>query len=92
MSIFWTSNYSQKSDKWKIQLTIANNFISSIGNDDEHVMHSKSGNIETKINDFLKIDIKLIWNQWKVVSVSLIMFSYFIINVIKQIQVVVDHT
>ena len=35
----------KKSDTCKIQLTIANNFI-SIDNDEEHVMCSKSGNIE----------------------------------------------
>ena len=36
---------------WKIQLTIANNFISSADNDEERVMHSESDNIEIKIND-----------------------------------------
>ena len=36
---------------WKIQLTIANNFISSIDNDKEHVMHSKSDNIEIMMNN-----------------------------------------
>ena len=34
-----------------IQLTIANNFISSIDNDEEHAMYSKSDNIEIMIND-----------------------------------------
>ena len=38
-------NNLKKSDKWKIQLTIANNFISSLDNDEECVMHSKSDNI-----------------------------------------------
>ena len=41
----------KKSDTWKIQLTIANNFISSIDNDEERVMHSKSDNIEIMISD-----------------------------------------
>ena len=36
---------------WKIQLTIASNFISSIDNDEECVMHSKSVNMEIMIND-----------------------------------------
>ena len=36
---------------WKIQLTIANNFISFIYNDEEHVTHSKSDNIEIMISD-----------------------------------------
>ena len=38
-----------------------------------------------------KIDIKISYNQWRVVSLSLIMLVYCIINVIKQIQIVVDH-
>ena len=36
----------QKSDSWKIQLTIAINFISSKYVDEERVMHSKGNNIE----------------------------------------------
>ena len=44
-------NNLKKSDTWKIQLTIANNFISSIDNDEERVMHSKSNNVEIMIND-----------------------------------------
>ena len=43
-------NNLKKSDTWKIQLTVASNFISSLDNDEEHVMHSKSDNIENKIN------------------------------------------
>ena len=43
-------NNLKKSDTWKIQLTIANNFISSIDNDEERVMHSKSDNIEIMVN------------------------------------------
>ena len=38
-------NNLKDSDTGKIQLTIANNFISSIGNDEERLMHSKSDNI-----------------------------------------------
>ena len=34
----------------KIQLTIANNFICSLENDEERVMHSKSDNIEIMIS------------------------------------------
>ena len=30
----------KKSDTWKIQLTLADNFISSLDNDEEGVMHS----------------------------------------------------
>ena len=36
----------QKPDTWKIQLTIAINFISSIDSEKEHIMHSKSDNIK----------------------------------------------
>ena len=44
-------NNLKKSDIWKIQLTIVNNFISSIDYDEEHVIHWKSDNIEIMIND-----------------------------------------
>ena len=63
-------NNLKKSDKCKIQLTIANNFILSIDNDEERIMHSKSDSIEIIINNeadkfliHLKIDIKIILNQ-----------------------------
>ena len=67
-------NNLKKSFTWKIQLTMANNFISFLDNDEEHVMHSKSDNIEITINGeadkvikelliHLKIDIKIICNQ-----------------------------
>ena len=44
-------NNLKKSGTRKIQLPITNNFISSINNDEKHVMHSKSDNIEIMIND-----------------------------------------
>ena len=44
-------NNLKKFDTWKIQLTTGNNFISSIDNDEERVMTSKSHNIEIMIND-----------------------------------------
>ena len=44
-------NNLKKSDSWKIQLTIANNFISSTCNDEEGVMPSKWDHIETIIED-----------------------------------------
>ena len=45
-------NNLKKSDKWKIQLTITINFISSKDdNDEEHVIHSKSDNKEITINN-----------------------------------------
>ena len=36
---------------WEIRLTLAYNFISSIDNDEECVMHLKSDDIEIMIND-----------------------------------------
>ena len=44
-------NNLKKSVTWKIQLTVANNFIYSIDNHEERVMHSKSDDIEIMIND-----------------------------------------
>ena len=44
-------NNLRKSDTWKIQLAIGNNFISSRDNDEERVMYSKKDNIEIMIND-----------------------------------------
>ena len=44
-------NNLKKSDTWKIQLTIGENFIYFIDNDEKHIMHSKSDNIEIMIND-----------------------------------------
>ena len=49
-----------------IQLTIANNFISSIDNEEEHAMYSKSDNIEIMINDEADKVIKAFYNQLKV--------------------------
>ena len=65
-------NDLKQSDTWNIQLTTTINFISSKDdNDEDHVMHSKSDNIEIMISDeadeviknflvHLKIDIKII--------------------------------
>ena len=44
-------NNLKKSDIWKIQLTIANDFISSIYKDKERGMPLKCDNIEVIIND-----------------------------------------
>ena len=41
----------QKSETWKIQLTIAINFNSSKDVDEKRVMHSKSDNIEFMLHD-----------------------------------------
>ena len=62
---------SFKFDTSKVQLTIAKKIISSLDNEEKHLMHSKSGNMEIMINDkadkvieefliHLKIDIRII--------------------------------
>ena len=43
--------YSEKKGTCKTQLTIGKNFFSCIDEDEEHVMHSRSDNIEIMIND-----------------------------------------
>ena len=87
------TNNLKKYDIWKIQLTIANNFISSIDNGEECVMHSKSDNIEIMINDeadeateelFDSLENRYQSNLESMKgSFSLIIFSYCIINGIK---------
>ena len=47
-------NNLKNSDTWKIQLTIATNFIYSKDTDEEHTTHSKSYKIEVMIYD--KVD------------------------------------
>ena len=86
-------NNLKKSDTWKSQLTIANNFIFSIDND-ECVIHSKSDNIEIMINDEADEVIKELFDSlknryqnnlesMKVTNLSLLRFIYCIINSIK---------
>ena len=43
-------NNLKKSSTWKIQVKIATDFISSKDNDEKHVIHSRSDNIENMIN------------------------------------------
>ena len=58
-------NNFKKSDTWKIQLTIANNFISSMVNNEECVVHSKSDNIEIIISDEADEVIKELFDSLK---------------------------
>ena len=58
-------NNLKKSDTWKIQLTIVNNFISSLDNDEDRVMHSKIDNIEIMINDETDEIIKELFDSFK---------------------------
>ena len=77
---FYFNNYTEydtwihgTSDTWKIELTIAINFISSKDNDEVHVIHSKSNNIEITTYDkayeasknFLNRFLKYIKLGWK---------------------------
>ena len=51
VTVIEIKHYLQKCVTWKIQLTIANKFFFSIGNEEERAIYSKSDNIETMIND-----------------------------------------
>ena len=50
---------------WKIKLTIANNLISSIENDEDRVMNWKNDNIEIMINDEADEVLKQIFDSLK---------------------------
>ena len=58
-------NNIKKSGTWKIQLTMAINFIPSIDNDEERVMHSKSDNVEIMVNDEADEVIKELFDSQK---------------------------
>ena len=93
-------NNLKKSETWKIQLTIANNFISSLDNDEERVMHSKS-DIEIMISDEADEVIKELFdslknryqNNFESMKASEFVFDYvqLLCYVIKSIRIVVDH-
>ena len=77
-------NNLKDSDTGKIQLTIANNFISSIGTDEERLMHSKSDNINIIIKVEADEVIKEIFdllknrsqNNLESIKVSQFVFDY----------------
>ena len=77
-------NNLKESDTGKIQLAIANNFISSIGNDEERLMHSKSDNINIIIKVEADEVIKEIFdllknrsqNNLESIKVSQFVFDY----------------
>ena len=58
-------NNLKKSDTWKIQSTIAINFISSKDNDEERVMHSESDDTLIMINDDVNHLLKNVKLDWK---------------------------
>ena len=78
----------------KIKLTIPSNFISSIDNDEERLIYSKSDDIEIMINDEADGVIKELFdslknrhqNNLESLEVSAFVFDYgiyYIINVIN---------
>ena len=77
-------NNLKDSDTGKIQLTIANNFISSISTDEERLMHSKSDNINIIIKVEADEVIKEIFdllknrsqNNLESIKVSQFVFDY----------------
>ena len=75
-------NNFKKSYRWKIQLTIAINFISSKNNDEEPVMHSKSDNIEImikdKVNEVIEKLFDLLLNKYQIGLETLMRGSDFI--------------
>ena len=58
-------NNLRKSDLWKLQLAIANNFISSIDSDEKRVRHLKCDNIEIMINDEADEVVKELFDSLK---------------------------
>ena len=55
---------NQKSQgEWKIQLTMAINFISSEDSDETRTMHAKSGNIEILIGNEINESIEQLFNS-----------------------------
>ena len=69
----------------KIQLTIGNNFICSMDNNEEQVMHSKSDKIDIMINDEADEAIKELFdtlknkyqNNFELMKGSEFVFDYF---------------
>ena len=72
----------QKSDTWKIQLTIAINFISSKDVDGECVMHSKSNNIGfmpyDNVNEVVNELFKSLLSRYQIGLQTLMIGSDFI--------------
>ena len=87
---------NQKSQgEWKIQLTMAINFISSEDSDETRTMHAKSGNIEILIGNEINESIEQLFNSLlqryqkgleekiRGSDIFLIMLIYCITNFIK---------
>ena len=96
-------NNLQKSDTWKIELTVAINFVSSKDYYKKGVIQTKSNNIEAMINDKGDEVIEDLFEWYfnreqiglriaiKLVFSHLIALIYYIINAVKWTLNVVDH-
>ena len=65
---------------WKIQLTIAKIYISSMDNDEEHATYTKSDSIVMMNNEADEVIKELFDLLKKVASLSSIMFVYCIMS------------
>ena len=93
---------SSKFDIWKIQLTIAINYISSKDIDEERVMQSKSDNMEIisqdEVDEVIEETFEQSLSRYQIGLEKSMKDSDFIFDcinllyyVIKQILIVVDH-
>ena len=77
----------QKYDTWEIQLTIAINFISPKDVDEEHIMHSKSNNIEFVLfdnaNEVVDELFKSLLSRYQICLETLVKGSDFIFNSVE---------
>ena len=87
-------NNLKKSDTWKIQLTIANNFISSIANDEEHVMHSKSDNRNNdEVDELIEKSFESLKNRYEsnLESMRGTVFDYVYLMYYKSNEIDLNH-
>ena len=70
---------------WKIQLAVVNNFISSLNNDEERVMHSKIDKADEAIRELFDSLKNIYQSNLESMKGSefVFMFSYCIVNFIK---------
>ena len=55
------------------------------------IINDEADEVIKNFLNYSKIDIKMIWNQWKVARLSSIMLICCIINVMKYIRIAVNH-
>ena len=80
-------NNLQKSDTWKIQLTMAINFIFSKDIYEEHVLHSKSDNMEimtrNKADEVIDELFESLLSRYQIGSETFIKGGDFIFNCVN---------